>query len=121
MSELLQNIEIETAPNPTAAIIWLHGLGADGNDFVPIVRELDLAGLPGIRFVFPHAPIRPITINNGVRMRGWYDIVGTHGRVVGIDHYGASADAKTLFKEFGFTPEKVVEAAEASIAAVEGK
>ena len=51
----------------------------------------------------------------------WYDIVGTHGRVVGIDHYGASADAKTLFKEFGFTPEKVVEAAEASIAAVEGK
>ena len=74
--ELLQNIEIETAPNPQVAVIWLHGLGADGNDFVPIVRELDLAGLPGIRFVFPHAKTMPVTINGGYVMRAWYDITG---------------------------------------------
>lgn len=70
----LETIELETANNPTAAVIWMHGLGADGNDFVPIVKELDLAGAPGIRFVFPHAPTRPVTINNGYVMRAWYDI-----------------------------------------------
>ncbi len=74
MSELLQNIEIESAPNPTVAIIWMHGLGADGNDFVPMVRELDLKGLPGIRFVFPHANQIPVTVNGGYVMRAWYDI-----------------------------------------------
>ncbi|MDB5753915.1 MAG: molybdopterin adenylyltransferase [Massilia sp.] len=74
MSKLLENIEIETAPNPEAAIIWMHGLGADGNDFVPLVRELDLAGLPGIRFVFPHAETMPVTVNGGYVMRAWYDI-----------------------------------------------
>lgn len=73
---LLDSIEIETAPNPTASVIWLHGLGADGSDFVPIVRELDLSGCGPIRFVFPHAPTMPITINNGYVMRAWYDIVG---------------------------------------------
>ena len=77
MSLLLENIEIETAPNPTVAIIWMHGLGADGNDFVPLVKELDLAGLPGIRFVFPHANTMPVTINGGYVMRAWYDIVAT--------------------------------------------
>jgi phospholipase/carboxylesterase len=76
MRELLENIEIETAPNPQVSIIWLHGLGADGNDFVPMVRELDLAGLPGIRFVFPHAKTIPVTINGGYIMRAWYDITG---------------------------------------------
>jgi phospholipase/carboxylesterase len=74
MSELLSNIEIESAPNPSVAIIWMHGLGADGNDFVPMVKELDLAGLPGIRFVFPHAQAIPVTINGGYVMRAWYDI-----------------------------------------------
>lgn len=74
--ELLQNIEIETAPNPQVAVIWLHGLGADGNDFVPLVNELDLSGLPGIRFVFPHAKTMPVTINGGYVMRAWYDITG---------------------------------------------
>jgi phospholipase/carboxylesterase len=73
----LETIEIETAPNPEVAVIWLHGLGADGNDFVPIVRELDLTGCPGIRFVFPHAPTMPVTINYGYVMRAWYDILGT--------------------------------------------
>jgi phospholipase/carboxylesterase len=73
MSEVLDAIEIETAKNPSASIIWLHGLGADGNDFATIVPEL---GLPeqAIRFVFPHAPVQPVTINGGMRMRAWYDI-----------------------------------------------
>ena len=70
----LETIEIETAPNPSAAVIWMHGLGADGNDFVPIVHELNLSGAPAIRFVFPHAPMRAVTINNGMVMRAWYDI-----------------------------------------------
>ncbi|HTS22794.1 MAG TPA: alpha/beta fold hydrolase [Casimicrobiaceae bacterium] len=72
--ELLPCIEIETAANPNAAVIWLHGLGADGNDFVPIVPELGLPRTLAARFVFPHAPVRPVTINNGMRMRAWYDI-----------------------------------------------
>jgi phospholipase/carboxylesterase len=72
--ELLPSIELETAPKPTASVIWLHGLGADGNDFVPVVRELALPASLPIRFVFPHAPVRPVTINNGFKMRAWYDI-----------------------------------------------
>ena len=76
MTQLLEHIVVETSPNPTVSVIWLHGLGADGNDFVPIVRELDLAGLPGIRFIFPHAPTMPVTINGGYVMRAWYDILG---------------------------------------------
>jgi phospholipase/carboxylesterase len=65
-------IEIETGANPVASVIWLHGLGADGHDFEPIVPELGLAA--PVRFVFPHAPERAVTINNGMRMRAWYDI-----------------------------------------------
>ncbi|WP_442595786.1 alpha/beta hydrolase [Parapusillimonas sp. JC17] len=71
---LLECIELETGPNPTHAIIWLHGLGADGHDFAPIVPELGLARDPAVRFVFPHASVRPVTINNGMSMRAWYDI-----------------------------------------------
>jgi phospholipase/carboxylesterase len=74
MSDLLPAIELETAPGPSASVIWLHGLGADGNDFVPIVPELALPPAAAVRFVFPHAPVRPVTINNGMRMRAWYDI-----------------------------------------------
>ena len=74
MSDILEVIEIETAPNPTAAVIWLHGLGADGNDFAPIVPELRLSGALAIRFVFPHAPMMAVTINNGHVMRAWYDV-----------------------------------------------
>jgi len=70
-------IEIETGPRPTASVIWLHGLGADGHDFEPIVPELGLTGHPAIRFIFPHAPQRPVTINNGYVMRAWYDIAIT--------------------------------------------
>jgi phospholipase/carboxylesterase len=76
-ANLLPAVQIDTAPNPTVSVIWLHGLGADGNDFVPIVRELDLEGVPPIRFLFPHAPTMPVTINNGYVMRAWYDILGT--------------------------------------------
>ena len=78
-AELLPCIEHETGPNPTAAVIWLHGLGADGNDFVPIVDEMRLPASLPIRFVFPHAPVRPVTLNNGFRMRAWYDLsAGRH-------------------------------------------
>jgi phospholipase/carboxylesterase len=72
MGDLMEAIEIETGPNPVASVIWLHGLGADGHDFEPIVPELRLS--KPVRFVFPHAPIRPVTINQGMRMRAWYDI-----------------------------------------------
>ena len=67
-------IEIETAPNPTATVIVMHGLGADGNDFVPIANELDLSPVGPVRFVFPNAPVMPVTINGGYRMPAWYDI-----------------------------------------------
>lgn len=73
---LLDCIEIETAPHPTASVLVLHGLGADGNDFVPIAQELQLQPVGPVRFVFPHAPQIPVSINNGYRMRAWYDILG---------------------------------------------
>ena len=74
MGDLLEIIELETGNNPAAAVIWMHGLGADGNDFVAIVNEFDLSAAPPIRFVFPHAPMMPVTINNGHVMRAWYDV-----------------------------------------------
>lgn len=77
MNELLDTIEIETAPNPRASIVLMHGLGADGNDFVPICKELDLSAVGPVRFVFPNAPQIPVTINGGYRMPAWYDILGT--------------------------------------------
>jgi phospholipase/carboxylesterase len=73
----LETIEAESGPHPTATIIILHGLGADGNDFVPIAQELDLDALGPVRFIFPHAPVMPVTINGGYRMRAWYDILGS--------------------------------------------
>ena len=73
---ILPTVELETAPNPKHAIIWLHGLGADGNDFKPIVPELVDRAWPPLRFVFPHAPVRSVTVNGGMRMRAWYDILG---------------------------------------------
>jgi phospholipase/carboxylesterase len=73
---VLDTIDITTGEDPTASIIVLHGLGADGNDFVPIAQELDLAAAGSVRYVFPHAPVMPVTVNNGYRMRAWYDILG---------------------------------------------
>jgi phospholipase/carboxylesterase len=67
-------VEIETGPNPDASILWLHGLGADGHDFESIVPALTVPGSPALRFVFPHAPVRPVSINGGMSMRAWYDI-----------------------------------------------
>lgn len=72
---LLECVEILTGPNPTHSVIWLHGLGADGNDFAPIVPELRLPKSLSVRFVFPHAPVQPVTINGGMSMRAWYDIL----------------------------------------------
>ena len=77
MSTLLQTIEKETGANPGVAIIWMHGLGADANDFAPMPQELDLRGLPAIRFVFPNAETMPVTVNGGYVMRSWYDIVAS--------------------------------------------
>ena len=75
----LEAIEIESGAKPGAAVIWLHGLGADGRDFEPIVPELGLPAAKPVRFVFPHAPVRPVTINNGMRMRAWYDVMQLGG------------------------------------------
>jgi len=73
-STLPETIERDTGPSPQWSVIWLHGLGADGHDFVPVVPELVRPEWPALRFVFPHAPMRAVTINNGMRMRAWYDI-----------------------------------------------
>ena len=75
----METIEIQTGPQPGAAVIWLHGLGADGHDFEPIVPELRLPVALQLRFVFPHAPVRPVTLNQGMRMRAWYDILQLGG------------------------------------------
>jgi phospholipase/carboxylesterase len=90
----LETVTVETGPNPTFTIIWMHGLGADGHDFEPLVPELLEDGMPVLRFVFPHAPVRPVTINNGYPMRAWYDIIGIDRRSA-EDFAGikASADA----------------------------
>jgi len=77
MTTLLETVEIESAPSPRAAIVWMHGLGADGHDFAPIVPDLRLPC--AVRFVFPHAPMRPVTINHGAVMRAWYDVRGVGG------------------------------------------
>ncbi|AGG87297.1 alpha/beta hydrolase [Rhodanobacter denitrificans] len=76
----LPTVEHETGSSPRYSIIWLHGLGADGHDFAPIVPELVDPAWPALRFVFPHAPVRPVTINNGMSMRAWYDIIGFDAR-----------------------------------------
>ncbi len=76
---MLATLELETGRTPTTSVIWLHGLGADGHDFEPIVPELDLPDSLPVRFVFPHAPMQPVTINGGAVMRAWYDVYGLQG------------------------------------------
>ncbi|GMV30995.1 MAG: phospholipase/carboxylesterase [Rhodanobacteraceae bacterium] len=73
---ILPAVELETRAKPSHSVIWLHGLGADGHDFAPIIPELVARDWPALRFVFPHAPVRPVTINGGMAMRAWYDIKG---------------------------------------------
>ncbi|MFN2359866.1 MAG: alpha/beta hydrolase [Marinobacter sp.] len=90
----LQYIELETNPNPTAAVIWLHGLGASGHDFEPVVPELGLPEGAAVRFIFPHAPNMPVTINGGMTMPAWYDIKAMDiDRIVDTDQLMASSDA----------------------------
>lgn len=74
MSKILDTVVVETGADPDSAVIWLHGLGADGHDFEPIVPELGLSDDLSVRFVFPHSPVRSVTVNNGMAMRAWYDI-----------------------------------------------
>jgi phospholipase/carboxylesterase len=106
----MEAVEIETGPKPGAAVIWLHGLGADGHDFEPIVPELHLP--KPLRFVFPHAPIRPVTINQGMRMRAWYDIFQFGGGPE--DEAGVRASQKLLEQSISeearrsFKPENIV-------------
>ena len=95
-SATLPSLEIETAPAPTHAVIWLHGLGADGHDFEPVVEAFDASRLPALRFVFPHAPTRPVTINGGYVMRAWYDIVSTDFSQRREDPDGVIASARQL-------------------------
>ena len=109
----LTTIELETAPNPRATVLLMHGLGADGNDFVPIAKELDLDSVGPVRFVFPNAPHIPVTINGGMRMPAWYDIVGAD-LAKREDEAGlrASMDAIELLlareKERGIPAERIV-------------
>ncbi|GAC1663768.1 MAG: alpha/beta hydrolase [Steroidobacteraceae bacterium] len=77
---MLEAIEVDTAAKPDAAVIWLHGLGADGHDFEPMVPEIVRRGERAWRFVFPHAPVRPVTLNGGMSMRAWYDLKGLDRR-----------------------------------------
>lgn len=91
MSDILETVEVSTGANPTCSVIWLHGLGADGHDFEPIVPELDLDGLD-MRFVFPHAPVRPVTLNGGMPMRAWFDILNLD-RDGQVDEPGIRASA----------------------------
>ncbi|OZA14147.1 MAG: carboxylesterase [Polynucleobacter sp. 24-46-87] len=106
-------IEIETAPNPSASVIWLHGLGADGNDFVPIIPQLNLSECPAIRFVFPSAPSMAVTVNGGYLMPAWYDIterdINAREDVAGI-HKSATAIAELIEREAsrGIAYDKIV-------------
>jgi phospholipase/carboxylesterase len=113
MADLLEAIEIETAPNPDGAVVWMHGLGADGHDFEPIVPELRLPATMRIRFVFPHAPLRPVTINQGHVMRAWYDVRALAG-VRREDEAGVRQSARQIEallareRQRGIAPRRIV-------------
>lgn len=95
-----ETVELETGPGPAGSVIWLHGLGADGHDFEPIVPELRLPEALSLRFIFPHAPVRPVTVNGGMEMRAWYDIVS-------LDRDGPSDEAG--IRESGAILERLIE------------
>jgi len=111
MSELLEHIEIEPERPATATVIWLHGLGADGHDFEPVVPALKLPPSLAIRFIFPHAPTRPVTINGGAEMRAWYDFI-PHSETEGVDDINASGEQIKAFMyremERGIPSEKIL-------------
>jgi phospholipase/carboxylesterase len=93
--QALESVVVETGPHPSFTILWMHGLGADGHDFEPLVPELLERGMPALRFMFPHAPVRPVTLNNGYRMRAWYDIIGIDRRSA-EDFAGMNATADSV-------------------------
>ncbi len=95
MTALLDAVQIETGPSPRVAVIWMHGLGADGHDFEPIVPEIDVPDGLAVRFVFPHAPMRAVTINGGAVMRAWYDVTGLGG-VRREDEQGVRASQRDI-------------------------
>lgn len=110
---LLDTVEHETGPNPQWTVLWLHGLGADGNDFAPIVPELVRKDWPALRFVFPHAPVRAVTINGGARMRAWYDIcdfdLNNRADLAGVDESIRQVDALiTREAERGIAPSRLL-------------
>ena len=90
----LQTIELHPGSTPVATIIVLHGLGADGTDFQPLADEMDLAAVGPVRWVLPRAPVRPVTLNNGYRMRAWYDILGSE-----LEHAGAKREDEAGLRE----------------------
>ena len=96
MTALLTTIDVETAPNPEFAVILMHGLGADANDFIPLVPELRLGDLPAVRFVFPNATEMPVTGNNGYVMRAWYDILSFEGVNRRVDEAGLKASCERI-------------------------
>jgi len=113
MRMTLETIEVETAPKPNATVIWLHGLGADGHDFEPIVPQIVRRGERAWRFVFPHAPVRPVTLNGGMSMRAWYDIAGLDRTAV--EDTGGFRDTDALIRQLiakqaalGIPPSRVV-------------
>ena len=110
---LAETVEVETGDQPIGSVIWLHGLGADGRDFEPIVPELSLPAELPLRFVFPHAPVRPVTINGGMAMRAWYDILSldSEGRADAEGVHQSTALLEALIDreiERGITPDRIV-------------
>ncbi len=112
-TDLLSTIELENGDDPTHTILWLHGLGADGNDFVPIIDELELPSASRIRFIFPHAPMRPVSINNGFVMRAWYDVLNLNFNQL-EDEDGLRDSQRAIEallereRQRGITPERIV-------------
>lgn len=109
----IECVVVETGPNPAGCVIWLHGLGADGYDFVPIVKELEQMNLPNTRFVFPHAPKIPVSINGGYVMRAWYDIKNVD--LQRQEDEGGIRQSQATVEQLvndqialGFTPDKIV-------------
>ena len=111
--ELLPAIEMDTGPDPTWSVIWLHGLGADGNDFAPIVEVLKLSPRPAVRFIFPHAPQMPVTVNGGMVMPAWYDVldmqierrIDTEGLLASVDAINGFVEREV---ERGISDDKII-------------
>jgi phospholipase/carboxylesterase len=109
----LETVELNSGPEPSASIIWLHGLGADGHDFEPMVPQISWPGAPDIRYIFPHAPVRPVTLNGGMPMRAWYDILSIdshrdHDQLGIVGSVNQAADLVNREIDRGIPPERIV-------------